>query len=170
MVPTAKRFLDLTAEELMSRDLITIPQQITLRAAAHTLAQAGVSGAPVTDENGRCVGVLSVTDLVRWLDTDGGPSRRAVPEASSFCCDWGSLDLATLPPEAVSRYMTTEVVTAPPDARVGELARWMLAAHIHRIVIIDHQGSPVGIVSTTDILAAVAHEEAREADPAGAVF
>jgi CBS-domain-containing membrane protein len=50
--------LQLTAEDLMSRDVLVIPQRTTLRYAAHLLAQAAVSGAPVVDEEGRCVGVL----------------------------------------------------------------------------------------------------------------
>jgi CBS-domain-containing membrane protein len=39
----------------------------------------------------------------------------------------------------------------------------MLDAHIHRILVVDHDGKPVGIVSSTDILAALARGEATHA-------
>jgi CBS domain-containing protein len=56
--------------------------------------------------------------------------------------------------------MTADPVTARADVRVGELARLMLDAHVHRVIIADPTGRPVGIVSTTDVLAAVAREAA----------
>jgi CBS domain-containing protein len=57
--------------------------------------------------------------------------------------------------------MTTDVVTASPQTPLPELARMMVDAHIHRIVITDDLGKPVGIISTTDVLAAVAREDLR---------
>ncbi len=67
------------------------------------------------------------------------------------------LDL--LPPDAVAASMTADPVTARPMTPLRELARMMLDAHIHRIVIVDEGDHPVGIVSSTDVLAAVARLE-----------
>jgi CBS domain-containing protein len=50
-------------------------------------------------------------------------------------------------------------VAAGPEARLGQLARRMINAHIHRVVILDRQQRPVGIVTSSDILAAVARGE-----------
>jgi CBS-domain-containing membrane protein len=52
--------------------------------------------------------------------------------------------------------MTTDLVTALPGTPIGDLAQRMIDAHIHRIIVTDAEGRPVGIVSSTDILAAVA--------------
>jgi CBS-domain-containing membrane protein len=161
MVQTTRSLLELTAADLMSRTLITIPRPMSLRAAAHRLAQAGVSGAPVVDEQGRCVGVLSATDLVRWLDR--GPhagGRPAAGNGTCFCSDWQVADLEGLPDDDVGHFMTTDVVSAAPGARLGDLARRMLDAHIHRVIVLA-DGRPVGVVSSTDVLAAVAAEAQR---------
>ena len=40
---------------------------------------------------------------------------------------------------------------------LAELARMMLDAHIHRVIVVDRNGKPIGLVSSTDILAVVAH-------------
>lgn len=56
----------LTASDLMSRDVEAISAGLPLREAAALLARREIHGAPVVDDGGRCVGVLSVTDLARW--------------------------------------------------------------------------------------------------------
>jgi CBS domain-containing protein len=123
-----------------------------------------VSGAPVIDERGSCVGVLSTTDLARWLDRGGQPGGPAAAPRC-FCSDWQVIDPEGLPPDPVSRYMTADLVTAPPGAPVAELARQMLDAHVHRIIIVGPAGRPVGVVSSTDVLAAVAREAAARKGP-----
>ena len=40
----------LTAADLMSRDLVLVPQEMSLQGAAHLLSRSHVSGAPVVDE------------------------------------------------------------------------------------------------------------------------
>ena len=54
--------------------------------------------------------------------------------------------------------MTADPVVAVAGAGIGTLAQMMLDARIHRIVVVDHNEHPIGIVSSTDVLAAVARE------------
>ncbi len=49
----AKPLLALRAEDVMSREMVTIPRRMSLRNAASLLRRAQVSGAPVVDEQGR---------------------------------------------------------------------------------------------------------------------
>lgn len=156
--------LQLTAEDLMSRDVLVIPQHMSLKAAAHLLAQAEVSGAPVVDEEGRCVGILSAADLVHWVDRESRPPKRCDGGETCACCDWQLNGLDDVPMDAVSRYMTSNVVATGPETRVGELARWMRDAHIHRVVIVDDRRRPVGVVSSMDVLAAVARLDSLRED------
>jgi CBS domain-containing protein len=48
--------------------------------------------------------------------------------------------------------MTTEIVTASPDTAVSEIARLMLERHISAVLILDHQGQLMGIVTEGDLL------------------
>jgi CBS domain-containing protein len=61
--------------------------------------------------------------------------------------------------EEVRDWMTPDPVTSPPTVSVSELARAMIDAHVHRVIIAEEDGRPIGIVSSTDILAAVAYAE-----------
>jgi CBS-domain-containing membrane protein len=157
MIRQHKPLLDWTAGDLMSRDVVAIPHKMSLRAAAHRLAQSHISGAPVVDDKGKCVGVLSATDLMHWLDRGESAAKRPQPSEECVCADWQMVDLETVPVDEVCRFMTTDLVTSLPGAPIGDLAQHMLDAHIHRIIITDALGRPIGVVSSTDILAAVAH-------------
>jgi predicted transcriptional regulator len=157
MMTTSRPLLDRTAEDLMSPHVVTLPHGMSLRAAAHLLAQSGVSGAPVTDESGRCIGVLSRSDLVRFLD-QGAAGTDRVACAGGCSTDWQVFDLDILPAKDVTAYMTADVVTVARSTRIGEVARIMCQEHIHRVLVADRLGRVVGIVSTLDVLAALAEE------------
>ncbi len=159
-----KPLMDLLAADLMSRNVVMVPQKMSLHAAAHMLAQDRISGAPVVDEQGRCVGVLSVTDLVNWLDRGERSAKRHDSECECVCSDWQMVDLEAMPADEVRRFMTTDLVAALPGTAIGDLAQRMLDAHIHRIIVTDAEGRPVGVVSSTDILAAVAQSELHRDD------
>jgi predicted transcriptional regulator len=164
MIPKYIPLLELTASDVMSRDVMVVPRKMSLRAAAHMLAQVHISGAPVVDDRGRCVGVLSVTDVIHWLSQGDREAKQRDSDLERICSDWQLIDLTVVPADEVCRYMTTDVVTALTGTPIGELARKMLDARIHRIIVTDAEGRPIGIVSSTDILAAVAqcNAEANE--------
>jgi CBS domain-containing protein len=159
MLATTTPLLELTARDLMSRDVVVIPLAMPLRAAAGLLSRAQVSGAPVVDAAGHCVGMLSAHDFMRWTEKGKGAARRRWVDAAAFCADWQIPNLANIPEEAVAAFMTADPVTVRPEARIGELARMMLDAHIHRLVVVSEENRPLGIVSSTDILAAVARAD-----------
>jgi CBS domain-containing protein len=112
-----------------------------MRAAAQTLAQARVNGAPVINREGRCVGVLSASDFFRG----------AVQE-----------NLEIDPTDKVGEHMTADPVTANPATPIRELARMMLDADIHRVIVVDEQERPIGVVSSTDVLAAMAFTQYKQ--------
>jgi len=160
MVATRKPLLALTAADLMSRDVTMIPQTMSLRTAARLLSKAHVTGAPVVDDQGRCAGVLSATDFMHWSEKETPACAKAGPETPCVC-EWEVGRLSDLPADRVEGYMTTDPVTVPPGALITELARMMLDAHIHRVIVVDEAGRPVGVVSSMDVPGAVARAGAE---------
>ena len=203
MVALEKALLDLTAGDLMSHNPIVLHQTTSVRDAARTLMQAYISGAPVVNERGRCVGVISTTDFLRltwpgkdetkkpgaagycqflfkdkqadgtdksWCTLPAGAcllqgatdQREGMAECSllgSVFMDGQMVDVEELPGTSIRSLMTTDPVTAHADVSVRTLARMMMEAHIHRIIVVDEEQRPVGIVSSSDILAALARAE-----------
>jgi predicted transcriptional regulator len=154
MVLATKPLFETTAADLMSAVVITVPEDMSLKAAAHQLAKAGITGAPVVNKDGRCIGVISGTDFVHCLEREYWtvPACAASP---AFSSPWQALDPNTLPDLKVHECMTRDPVVVTSIANLGELARKMIDVHIHRVIVTDSTNKPIGIVSVTDILAAV---------------
>jgi CBS-domain-containing membrane protein len=158
MVVSSKPLLALTAGDLMSEAVVTVPRQMSLSVAARLLSQARVTGAPVVDERGQCIGVLSATDFLhRAQEGQGFPSARSCTE-TCYSAAWQMIRPESLPAETVANIMTRDPVTVSPGTGIGELARMMRDAHIHRVIVVDAEQRPTGIVSSTDLLAALANE------------
>ena len=148
MRTATKPFLAMTAADLMTTPVRTISQEMTLQEAARLLARSNISGAPVVDREGRCVGVLSSSDFVIWAGKEG--------ETTSFIAPWGEIvSVDDSPDNELRHYMTTKPITVSPKTPIGEVAQKMVDAHIHRVLVVE-ENRPRGIITSTDILAAVA--------------
>ena len=139
----SKSFATATAEDVMSREVITVSTEMPVKEAAHVLSKAQISGVPVVDDRGRCLGVLSAADFL-----PSGKNECIRAEAD------GGNDFSK---KIVAEYMTADPVTVSPSTPLRKIARQMLDAYIHRVIVVDGQDRPIGIVSTTDILAALAY-------------
>jgi len=167
MIPETKPLFSLTAVDLMSASLVMVPEEMSLQGAAHLLAQAAVTGAPVVNSEGRCVGLLSATDFLHWMDRDHH-ARVACAASPAFSASWQMVEPDALPDQAVSDYMTRDPITVCDTATIGELARKMVDVHIHRVIVVDNCGKPIGIVSSTDVLAAVVQADPARQNPKAA--
>ena len=118
------------------------------------LATRGISGAPVVDDSGRILGVVSQSDLVRQTDqsTTVGESGRFFTDVNEY------RDLANLPRDLsdapVESLMSKEVYTVPRDASAAMGASIMRERRVHRLLVID-QGLLVGVVTSLDLLRVV---------------
>lgn len=164
----------LIVRDLMTDDLVTVGPGYTLREAAEAMADAHVSGLPVVEE-GMAVGVISATDLLGFAASEsgspGGPGgRRGGTEIPTgyYTESWpersrgGALLEETDRPEwsaleehTVGEYMTRALITLAPDATVQEAAATMLGSGVRRLLVVDVDRL-VGLISTTDVLDAVA--------------
>ena len=124
--------------QLMTPDPIVVEDDASLDAAVRLLEENEISGVPVVDRDGLLVGVLSQTDIVR---------ARAVAHLWNR---WPGL--------RVRHLMHAPALTADRNMTMEEAAQIMERAHVHRLVVVDEdQLKPVGIISTTDLVRALAH-------------
>ncbi len=163
MKTATKSLLALTAADLMSAPVLTIPEETPLREAARLLSGAHVSGAPVVDAEGRCLGVLSSSDFVCWAG-EGAAAVGPGGKVTCFIAPWGEMiDIEENPDTQIRQYMTAGPITATPATPLGEVARKMVEAHIHRVLVVDDQDRPRGIVTSTDVLAALSRTAKKPA-------
>jgi CBS domain-containing protein len=130
--------------ELMAVHPIVLNANTPLGEAADVLDRHHISGAPVVDAAGSLVGVLSQTDLIRARSTE------------YLWANWLGL--------AVRHLMTSPAVTADRSTPIVIAAARMERHRIHRLVVVadDDRTLPIGILSTTDVVHAIA-ENARAA-------
>lgn len=92
-------------------------------------------------------------------ETPEGPPLVVCRQPHCVLSDWQVVNMEQLPTDAVRNYMTPDPVMVPPTAPIRDLARRMIDAHIHRVIVADEAGKPLGIVASTDLLAALAYAE-----------
>lgn len=138
----------LKVKDLMTRDLLTLAPNTTIREAAEILATEHVSGAPVV-RAGKPIGMISARDLLDFIA--GLP---ADPDAVSGGMDHGILDDHSVE-EAMTRGPLT---TIAPDAPANRAAEIMQQEQVHRLPVVD-DGKLVGIITTTDLVKAVADKK-----------
>jgi CBS domain-containing protein len=132
------------------------------------LSRAGVSGAPVVDDQGRCVGVLSATDFMHSVETAEPIYESHGSSNSPAHCAWQIPEKHMNACLCVADFMTKDPVFVGPATSIGELAKTMLDAHIHRVIVVDMACQrPLGIVSSMDILAVVARLSQSSKDNEG---
>lgn len=85
-----------------------------------------------------------------------GDSVVVCGEPHSVCTDWQLVETEKLPADAVRNFMSTDPVMVTPDTPMCELAQAMIDTHVHRLVVANRDRCPIGIVSATDILSALA--------------
>jgi len=65
-------------KDIMTKDPITVPFDFTVEEAAEVLMEKRISGAPVTDPEGRIVGTITKGDLFRVLISLTGVGKRGI--------------------------------------------------------------------------------------------
>jgi CBS domain-containing protein len=165
---------DTQAAEVMMKQVVTFRPEDLLAGAITTLLQNQISGAPVVDQQGVCVGVLSATDILTCGERTGNGTRSKAGEPCrwfdswSWGADWwrefGRVrhELEPIMKDTVSRHMTRDIVSVTEDVPLKVVIRQMVDAHIHRVLVLDSGRHLKGIITTMDILASALRAERRE--------
>jgi len=153
------------AKDLMSSHLITVSPEAPLVDVNRLFVEEELHGAPVVDDEGRLVGVVSTSDLLRAVEEEHeGPAadHRYFREVLDFSApDWTSAPedfQDRLSQFTVSDVMQTSVVTVTEDAPLTEIASVLREHRIHRVIVV-RDGYPLGVVSSFDLLALLAKGE-----------
>ncbi|MBP6719323.1 MAG: CBS domain-containing protein [Rhodoferax sp.] len=128
-------------DELMTREVTTLPDTSTVLEAWHRLADKGVGQTPVVNDAGTLVGLLSRADLMQ-------PER--LPDPDSHALVWHAL-LA----QNVKDLMSTPVPSVGPDADIRRVASVLLDTGLPGLPVVDEDGHVHGFISRSDILRAV---------------
>lgn len=153
----------LQVRNVMSRDVVSVSLADSLHDALELIVANRVSGLPVVNRHDQCVGMLSMSDLIELThEMDDDVHSLGSNEYGGSFFERLSEELGA---ERVSERMSKNVVTVGPEVKLTEAAGTMLSNRVHRLPVVDEAQQLLGILSTTDIVSAVAAGLAEPADP-----
>lgn len=142
-----------TAADLMTPNPISIRADATVQDALVLISDKGISAAPVIDEAGHPVGVVSRSDILLH-ERESSRTTSAVPEYFR-AEDLGAAVPLTFPSTRsvpVSSIMTPVVFSVRPDTPAPRVLEELQAMKVHRLFVVDESGVLVGVVSLSDLL------------------
>ena len=122
------------ASDMMVQSVVTLSPVTDIYSAMQTLLRYSISGAPVVDDAGRLVGMLSEKDCLRVL---AGEAFDGLPEGR------------------VGDYMTREVESVSPDTSLLAIVRLFLDRTYRCLPVVDQVGLVVGQISRREVVAAI---------------
>lgn len=120
----------ITVMEVASRDVLKLEASRDIKNAAKTLSDNGIEGAPVVDD-GEIVGILTLSDITKAL-AEGKESFK------------------------VSEVMSKHLISVEESVMIADAIEVMNRNNIGRLIVVDEAGTPVGIVTRTDLLDKIA--------------
>ena len=149
----------LKARDLMQSEVVTIGPETPLASVYRVLVAEGITGAPVVDDTGRVLGVISSADLLRSVadGQDSGSSDTAyfegLLEFSSSAGEGLSDDFQNrLEQIPASEAMTNGAISVRLDTPLAEVAHTMRIHRIHRVLVVE-DGVLEGILTSFDLVA-----------------
>ncbi len=126
--------------EVMTREVVSARPSDRLDQAARLMVERRVKRLPVTDDQGRLVGILSRVDVLRTMGEDylappGGPP--AAPDVA----------------RTVGELMRRDVPAVLADAPLGEVLDAVTSTRLNRAIVVDTARRVLGVVSDADLLA-----------------
>ena len=138
-------FRSILVNDFMTTHLATATPDMDLLALVDLLLIQGISGAPVVNDSGDLIGMISEQDCLKSI------------LVGTYQGDIGG---------RVAEVMTTPVETVKSGSGIIEVAEKMLGANRRRFPVVDEAGKLIGQISRRDLLRAIRAYEIPQEQPA----
>ena len=152
------------AEDVMTPNPVSVREELTVHEAVVFLTERRISAAPVINEAGRPVGVVSEADILRhdrehadhlyWL-----PQKlvdRELTLGTGEHLDGKSFEVEVPDVTRVKDIMNPVIYAVRRDTPIREVVGQLVRRRIHRLFVVDDDGSLVGVITTLDLLSRLA--------------
>jgi len=152
MNSTIQRLSTLQVSDAMTPRVVTISANSTMAEAADLLSEKQITGAPVVDEKGHCIGVISGTDFIH-SKAEELVRHDTVPDFLASQLPSGTYSIEHVQHDLVRHHMSPAVQTVGHSDPLLSAAKMMCQQHVHRLIVLDESGAPVGILTSLDLVA-----------------
>ena len=143
----------------MTKEVITVKPETTIEELARLLMKQQISGAPVVDDKGKIVGIVTENDLI------SKNSRLHIPTILRLFDAYIPLgtskmesDIRKMAASTVEDICTKEIITVDEEASVEYIATIMTEKRIHILPVV-REGKLVGIIGKKDLIKGIAAEQ-----------
>lgn len=151
------------AADFMQRDIVTVTPGDTLRDALALMTENHVTGLPVMDGKSRCIGLITASDILNYEEerADESPQQGMMQHFNPDLQQWESVPLSAFGLEEfgdvrVKEVMATDLIWVDQQTPLADVARRMIDAHVHRVLVMDEQSRLYGIISAYDFVRVLA--------------
>lgn len=154
---------DMTARDIMTPNPHSIREDATIAECITFLIDKGFRAAPVIDESGSPVGVVSQSDIVVH---DRENVARSGKNHDYYGMENLTLHALDKPVDRggvrVRDLMTPVVFQVPPDASFFRIVEELVALNVHRLFVVSDDGILVGVITALDLMRHMYHEVRRD--------
>jgi CBS domain-containing protein len=138
-------------KDVMTRHPVTASPETRLRDLARLLTDRQISGVPVVDADGRCIGVVSEADLL--FKQLSRPLSRRLPLEWIIGERHDPAELRRRAALTAAEAMSAPAITITSDRPIREAAAVMVERKVNRLPVVD-DGRLVGIITRSDMVRA----------------
>jgi CBS domain-containing protein len=148
-----------TAVDVMTANPLSIRDEASVQEAVVFLTDRRISAAPVINDAGRPVGVISEADILRY-EREHVEHLHPVPDyylRSELTLPSGErlpkdFEVEVADNTKVGDIMTPIIYSVRPDTPVEDVVDQLVTRRIHRLFVVDRDGSLIGVITTLDLL------------------
>ncbi|HNY64034.1 MAG TPA: CBS domain-containing protein [Deltaproteobacteria bacterium] len=154
----------LRAKDIMTTRVITLSPGQEVMEAARILLENHINGAPVLDEDGAIIGVLTRDDLISQQKELPLPSYFVVLDALIPIRSIGQVEreVEKIAATTVEHAMTPDPVIVTPDTPIDQIAELMVDKKIHTIPVQEPGGTLAGVIGKEDLLRTIVPGQERK--------
>jgi CBS-domain-containing membrane protein len=147
----------LTAKDIMSKDVITVGLQTSVSELAEILWKNRISGAPVLDENGDVVSVVTESDLIDQTKKIHIPTMISILDSVIFLesSKKTEKEIKKMAGNTVQDICSMELVSVKEDTGLDEIATIMAEKKVHTLPVIQDR-KLIGVIGKSDIIRSMA--------------
>jgi predicted transcriptional regulator len=147
----------LTAADIMTGNPVSIRNWMSVKLVAAFLLDNGFSAAPVVNEAGKAIGVVSLADIARYEREQINFVKREVYQSASRKLPSGEhvgegFQIEEVPNAVVDDIMTPLVFTVSPTTKIENIIKMLLEKNVHRMYVADDSSTIIGVITSLDIL------------------
>jgi CBS-domain-containing membrane protein len=152
---TKTRVGELTVADVMTRKVVTVKPDDSIRDAVALMQEQELTTLPVVGNEDQCIGVLSRSDLTDFFLSEDDELARVL-DTDRLSMAWLFQTLETSDVRHVKELMTDNVQNVDQNASLADACKLFVRHRIHHLPVVDVDDRLIGLISTFDVVKALA--------------